>query len=78
MPVAIKPNHVWTEGLSEGWLAEPKLVRRRQARLRVASRRCGAASFACNHERRMVDQNSASWNPLIDWLRQVDDIRRAA
>jgi hypothetical protein len=26
-----------------------------QARLRVALRRFGAASFACNHERRLVD-----------------------
>ena len=35
---------------------EPKLIQRQnQARLRVAKQRCGAASFACNHERRMVD-----------------------
>jgi hypothetical protein len=26
-------------------------------------------------ERRMVDQNGASWNQLISWLRQIDDIR---
>jgi hypothetical protein len=39
------------------WFTEPKLVRRQdRARLRVASRRYGAASFACIHERRMVDQ----------------------
>jgi hypothetical protein len=47
------------------------------ARLRVASavapsalwrdksRRYGAASSACIYERRMVDQNSASWNRVI-------------
>jgi hypothetical protein len=37
-----------------------------------ASRRYGAASFACIHERRMVDQNSARWNRLVVWLRQLD------
>ena len=30
----------------------------------------GAASFACIHERRMVDQNIASWNQLSGWLRE--------
>ena len=29
-------------------------------------------------ERRMVDQNSASWNPLISWLCQIDQLWRAA
>jgi hypothetical protein len=61
----------------DGWLAEPKLVRRRQARLRVAKRRYGAASFACN-QRRMVDQNSVSWNRIAGWLRQLDLVRSAA
>ena len=27
---------------------------------------------------RMVDQNRASWNPLISWLRQIDQLWRAA
>ena len=27
---------------------------------------------------RLVDQNSASWNPLISWMRRVDHLRRAA
>ena len=27
---------------------------------------------------RMVDQNSASWNPLIGWLRSVEALRSAA
>jgi hypothetical protein len=37
------------------WLAEPKLVRRQiEARLRVATQRYGAASFACIYERRMA------------------------
>ena len=49
-----------------------------QARLRVASRRYGAASFAWSHERRMVDQNSASWNRIVGWLRQIDLVRLAA
>jgi hypothetical protein len=29
-------------------------------------------------ERRMVDQNSASWNRLAKWLAIVDTLRRAA
>jgi hypothetical protein len=31
-----------------------------------------------SRERRMVDQNSASWNPLISWLWQIDRLRRVA
>jgi hypothetical protein len=50
----------------------------------------GAASFACHKlawftepklaegERRMVDQNSVSWNQIAGWLRQLDHIRAAA
>jgi hypothetical protein len=26
----------------------------------------------------LVDQNGASWNPLISWLRKVEGLRRAA
>ena len=29
-------------------------------------------------ERRLVDQTGASWNPLINWLRQVDCLRCAS
>ena len=43
-----------------------------QARLRVASRRYGAASFACNHERRMVAQICPRWNQMADWLRHAE------
>jgi len=25
----------------------------------------------------MVDQTIASWNPLLSWLRQIDEIRAA-
>jgi hypothetical protein len=49
-----------------------------QARLRVASRRSGAASFACVHERRMVAQIFPRWNPLTSWMRQIEDFQRAA
>jgi hypothetical protein len=45
---------------------------------RDKSRRDGAASFACIHERRMVDLNSASWNPLMCWLRNVEALQSAA
>ena len=50
----------------------------KQARLRVASRRYGAASFACIHERRMVAQIFPRWNPLTSWMRQIEDFQRAA
>jgi hypothetical protein len=26
----------------------------------------------------MVDQNSASWNPLLGWLRRIDTLRGGA
>ena len=48
------------------------------ARLRVAERRFGAASFACIHERRMVAQILPRWNPLTSWMRQIEDFQRAA
>ena len=40
---------------TETGFTEPKRSLAGQARLRVALRRYGAASFACIHERRMVD-----------------------
>ena len=36
------------------------------------------ASFVCIHERRMVDQKSASWNQIANWLRQLDLVRASA
>ena len=61
------------------------------ARLRVAARRYGAASFACQklawftepklaevRERRLVDQIFTSWNLLISWLRRIDGLRDPA
>jgi hypothetical protein len=30
------------------------------------------ASFACNHERRMVVPRFVSWNSMLNWLRAVD------
>ena len=44
---------------------------------RDKSRRYGAASFACKHERRMVDQTGASWNQIAIWLRQLEGFREA-
>jgi hypothetical protein len=53
----------------------------------VVLRRYGAASFACQRlawfteaklavgERRMVDQNIASWNPVISWLRRIERLK---
>ena len=65
-------------GLGDGWLAEPKLVRGEQARLRVALRRYGAASFACIHERRMVAQIYPRWNRLQPWFELVGGFKDAA
>jgi hypothetical protein len=31
-----------------------------------------------NYERRLVDQNIASWNRIAGWLRQLDLVRLAA
>ena len=63
---------------TETGFTEPKRSLAGQARLRVALRRYGAASFACIHERRMVDQSSASWNHITLWLRQLQELRVAA
>jgi len=38
----------------------------------------GETAFARLRERRLVDQNSASWNQIAGWLRQVDLIGAAA
>jgi hypothetical protein len=51
----------------------------------------GATAFACRKarwlaepklarraERSLVDQSSASWNPLISWLCRLDQLRSAA
>jgi hypothetical protein len=38
----------------------------------------GAASFACVHERRMVDLTGASWNELTSWLASMDALRLSA
>jgi hypothetical protein len=31
-----------------------------------------------NHERRLVDLTGAGWNPMIDWLRNVEALRKTA
>jgi hypothetical protein len=35
-------------------------------------------TFACIHERRLVDLTSASWNQITPWLRRLDALRLAA
>lgn len=35
------------------------------------------ASFACSHERRIVDPAFASWNQILVWLSHVDAFRQA-
>lgn len=58
------------------WLAEPKLSERlKQLEVRLGP--CGgygATAFALDHERRLVDQNSASWNRVHEWLTQVSNL----
>jgi hypothetical protein len=56
----------------------------------VASRRCGAAPFACQRpawcaepklaegERRMVDQAGASWNRVVLRMRQLESLRQVS
>jgi hypothetical protein len=78
MPVALSGMTREQRAWRKDGLPSRSSFRGEQARLRVASRRSGAASFAGNHERRMVDQNIASWNPLVLWLRRVDSLRRVA
>ena len=48
------------------------------ARLRVAKRRYGAAAFARIHERRLVDQNSVSWNRIQVWLKRLRELQTLA
>jgi hypothetical protein len=34
------------------------------------------ATSACIRERRLVDQNSVCWNPIVKWLRQLESLER--
>ena len=43
---------------------------RRPAHLRDFTLRWGTS--VCNPERRLVDQNVASWNQITDWLKQIE------
>jgi hypothetical protein len=43
-----------------------------------APRYGGQAEARPKGERRMVDQNSASWNQIAGWLRQLEVLRDAA
>jgi hypothetical protein len=36
------------------------------------------ATSACIHERRLVSRIFASWNQIVLWLRQVDELQKAA
>ena len=36
-----------------------------------SDRRFKSCNFRLNHERRLVDQNRASWNPMVVWLRRL-------
>jgi hypothetical protein len=38
----------------------------------------GARALVDKRERRLVDQNSASWNRLASWLHRVEALRAAA
>jgi hypothetical protein len=60
----------------------PKLVRYAGTKPTFAwlefSAKLWRASFACDHERRMVDQNSASWNRLAHWFGLIELLKKAA
>ena len=43
-----------------------------------ASRYGGHPSRGLRESEGVVDQNSASWNPLISWLQRVDGLRGTA
>jgi hypothetical protein len=61
---------------SEGWLASRSSFGGGSGPpSRFAQRR---ATSACNHERRLVDQNGESWNRFNDWLVRIDALRLAA
>ena len=40
--------------------------------------RATVGNLRLNHERRLVDQNSASWNRVVLWMRQLDGLIRAS
>jgi hypothetical protein len=37
-----------------------------------------APTRTADDDSELLDQNSASWNPLASWLRQIDELQRAA
>ena len=66
-----------------GWLAEPKLSRLRDGQptsaLRAAARHPSPIRDSLNlPSRRLVDQNSASWNPLLRLFWRIDALRSVA
>jgi hypothetical protein len=63
--MACQPKLVVTEG------GPPSLGLQFGAKLRWTT-------FAWDQERRLVDQNNASWNPLTSWLRNIEALRIAA
>ena len=62
------------------WFTEPSaFVRERNQRTSARPRRSlGGGGKLAEGERRMVDQNSGSWNRVKSWLRQIDRLRVAA
>lgn len=50
----------------------------RRDSLRVACRAGALATAFDSREGRLVDQNSASWNPMAIWLRRLDALSRAS
>ena len=62
-------------GLRLACLPEP--LQRAEVRLRGATRRLRRTASA-RKERRLVSQIFTSWNPLMNWMRSVDLLRRVA
>jgi hypothetical protein len=61
----------------KGGLPTVAQVRQWRVHLRLAQNlgQATADNLRLIMERRLVDQNSASWNQLLPWLRRVDTLR---
>jgi hypothetical protein len=70
----------------EEFVSGPEVSRRicsreaRQAKwiLPIVHLRATVGNLRLPRERRLVDQNSASWNRISEWLRRLDAVCRAA
>ena len=74
--------------ISEGWLANRNSfikeggppTRLSTSALARYGGQAGAmvGNLRVNHERRLVDQNIASWNRVVLWMRQLESLSRVS